>query len=404
MKPGVINRRVVSRSVMSRNALTLAAAIFIVGYGTNVSTPFLILYKRRLDLGASATMSIFVVYVIGILGTLMIIGPVSDRYGRRPVVLPFTLLSGVASLLLIPGRDSLALLLFGRFLLGAVSGAVLAIGAAWMLELMGREQAMRAAVVATTVSYLGFGSGPVLSAAFEWFNASPLVSPFIVHMALVVAIVALLLRVPETHPPQQPRQPLRLNFGVPNEARRTFLRLIVPPALWVFSFPSAGFALFPVLLSDSISGAEVTLAAASGAITAISGVSARPVLTMLGPRATLRIAMAVGTIGYVFGTLAFATGGWVLVLPAAFCLGAASGMITSAALTLIGQIADDESRGSISGTFYLLAYPGMAMPLIITGLAALIGSTSAALAVVTVAAACAAVLTMLLSSSDPSRT
>jgi len=392
-----MNPRIMNPRIMNPSALILAAAIFIVGYGTNVSTPFLILYKRRLDLGPSATMSIFVVYVIGILGTLLIIGPLSDRYGRRPVVVPFTLLSGIASLMLIPGRNSLALLLFGRFILGVVSGAVLAIGAAWMQELMGKGNEMRAAVVATAVSYLGFGSGPILSAVFERLDAAPLVTPFVLHMALVAVVVGLLLGVPETQPPTGPRQPLRLNFGVPSASRRTFLYLIVPAAIWTFSFPSAGFALFPVLLSDAISGAEVTLAAASGAITAVSGVSARPILTRSGPRLTLRWAMVVGTLGYVFGTLAFATDAWGLLLPAAFCLGAASGMITSAALTLIGELADDESRGAISGTFYLLAYPGMAMPLIITGLASLVNSTSVALAMVTVTAACAAVLTTMLS-------
>ena len=102
---------------MSRNALIVAVGMFLVGYGTNVSTPFLVLYKDRLDLGQSATMGIFTVYVVGIMGTLVIAGPLSDRFGRRALVLPFSALSAFASIVLIFGRDDFVLLLFGRFLL-----------------------------------------------------------------------------------------------------------------------------------------------------------------------------------------------------------------------------------------------------------------------------------------------
>jgi hypothetical protein len=38
----------------------LTAGIFVVAYGTNVSTPFLVEYRRRLDLTESATVAIFV--------------------------------------------------------------------------------------------------------------------------------------------------------------------------------------------------------------------------------------------------------------------------------------------------------------------------------------------------------
>ena len=45
-------------------------------------------------------------------------GPLSDRYGRRPLVLPFTVLAGIASLLFAGASDSYALLLLARFVQG----------------------------------------------------------------------------------------------------------------------------------------------------------------------------------------------------------------------------------------------------------------------------------------------
>ena len=64
---------------MKRDTFLVALGLFVVGYGTNVSTPFLVLYRDRLDLSANATQLIFVVYVVGILSTLMLAGQLSER-------------------------------------------------------------------------------------------------------------------------------------------------------------------------------------------------------------------------------------------------------------------------------------------------------------------------------------
>lgn len=331
-------------------------------------------------------MSIFVTYVLGILTALLVIGPLSDRFGRRPIVIPFTLVSALASLVIIPGRNSFALLLIGRVLLGVVSGAVLAIGAAWMQELVGEGQEMRASVWASVTGFIGFGAGPVVSAIFDWMEWSPLILPFFVHVGLIVASLLLLVTVPETHPRPEPPPPFRIRIGVPAESRSDFFRVVVPAALWVFAFPSTSFALFPVLIGESIPDRQVLIAAVSGVITAWSAVMSRPTLMRLGARRTLPVAMAMGTTGYVFGTVGFATGWWGLLAPAALCMGAASGMITGACLTLIGEMASDAERGSLSSAFYFLAYIGMAMPLLVTALASVFNSTSVALLVITVAA------------------
>ena len=50
----------------------VAVAIFVVTYGTNVSTPFLVLYRDRLRLSDNQTMAIFVVYVAGIILALLV--------------------------------------------------------------------------------------------------------------------------------------------------------------------------------------------------------------------------------------------------------------------------------------------------------------------------------------------
>ncbi len=362
----------------------LGSGVFLVAFGTNVSTPFLITYKERLSLGDSATMAIFTVYVLGILAILPVAGQLSDRFGRRMVAVPFVVLSAISSIVMILGRDSFGLLLFGRFLLGLVSGAVLSIGAAWMQELLGRGREQRAAVQTTVLTYAGFGAGPLVSALILELNAWPLILPYALHAVTTMVVIPFLLKVPQSS--ERSREPFRLNFGVPPEGRPLFTRIIAPAAIWVFAFPSTSFALFPVLVSDAIGASTVLVAAIAAALTAWSGLSSRPLLPRLGPSRTLHVGMVSGTSGYVLGVVAFETGAWGLVLVAAVLLGAASGLITSASLALLAAVADEASRGTINGTFYLLAYPGMVMPIVLTTLARFIEQTPALIAVTILAA------------------
>lgn len=376
----------------SRAAIILGTGIFLVAYGTNVSTPFLVTYRERLELGDSATMAIFTVYVAGILLVLPIAGQMSDRFGRREVSVPFIFVSALASIIMIFGRDTLVFLLLGRFLLGTVSGAVLSIGAAWIQDLMGKGAEQRSAVLSTVLSYGGFGAGPLVSALILELDVWPLVFPYVLHAAATVAIIPFLFRVPQ--PDERSKEPLRPRIGVPPEGRDIFMKIVAPASIWVFAFPSTSFALFPVIVSDAIDGSKVVVAAVAGALTAWSALFSRPTLPRLGATRTLRLGMVIGTVGYTLGTTAFATDIWWLVLPAAVLLGGASGLLTAGSLALLASVADDKNRGAINGTFYLLAYPGMAMPIVLTGAASLIGLTPALILLTTIAAlATARVLT-----------
>lgn len=377
-----------------RGALILSAALFVVAYGTNISTPFLVLYKEALDLGPSETMAIFVVYVLGIMVTLLLVGPLSDRFGRRAVVLPMVAASAAGSVVMIFGREWFELLLLGRLLLGIASGGALGVGSAWLQELFGPGEEQRAAVATTLVSFGGFGIGPPVSALFHQFLPHPLVLPFLLHIALTAPVLVAAFGVPETRDPN-PGSPLRLSFGVPAEAKRPFFLVVLPAAIWVFAFPSAGFALFPVLVSESIDGGEVLVAAGAGALTAWAGLSSRPLVMRIGPRRALPVGMFMGIAGYISGAVAFRSGTWPLALLAAPLLGAASGAITASSLTLLGAMADAERRGALTSTFYILAYPGMAMPLIITGLATFSSISAVLTGVTVVAVVCALGVTVV---------
>ncbi len=173
----------------------IAFAMFAVGWGANQFSPMLIVYRHELRLGADAVAGLFLVYALTLIPGLLVGGPASDRFGRRPVVLPFVALSPLATLLLALGPRSLALISAGRALAGLCSGVVFGSATAWVQELShGTGQSARRAALALTA---GFGLGPVVAAVLAQWVPDPLVVPYVPHLVIGVAAAIMVWRAPE---------------------------------------------------------------------------------------------------------------------------------------------------------------------------------------------------------------
>jgi len=77
----------------------VAFAMFAVGWGANQFSPILIVYRHELHLDAGTLANLFAIYAAALIPGLLAGGPLSDRFGRRRVVIPFAVLSPVATLI-----------------------------------------------------------------------------------------------------------------------------------------------------------------------------------------------------------------------------------------------------------------------------------------------------------------
>jgi MFS family permease len=167
----------------------IAFAMFAVGWGANQFSPMLIVYRHELGLSAGAVAGLFLVYALTLIPGLLVGGPASDRFGRRPVVWPFVALSPLATLLLVLGPRSLVMIAIGRALAGLCSGVVFGAATAWVQEVSPDDgmSARRSALALTA----GFGLGPVVAAVRTrrfWLAVAP-GSPMVfgsVSLAIVV--------------------------------------------------------------------------------------------------------------------------------------------------------------------------------------------------------------------------
>jgi MFS family permease len=355
---------------MSRGAGTAVVAVtFVVTMiGTTLPTPLYPLYEQRYGFGGLMVTVVFATYAVGVGAALVVLGNLSDRIGRRPVLLAGLAFALVSSLVfLIPAEPALFV---GRFLSGVSAGIFTGTATATIIDLAREDRKARAGLVAAAVNMLGLGLGPVLAGVLAQYAPLPLDLSYLVHAALVVAATVALWFVPE---PVGRRgrfriEPLRVG-GVPEEVRGVFVRA----AIGGF----AGFAVLGLFTAVSPSVLVQVLGRTSHVVVGLV------VFLMLGASALgqvlsasvpERVALPLGCGGLAVGAALIGTGIATASL-ALFCTGAAiaglgQGMSFRAGLGAVGSRAPQEVRGAVVATFFLVLYVAISLPVIGVGAAA----------------------------------
>jgi Major Facilitator Superfamily len=385
-----------TRHVLRPAAWLPAAAVLAgAGWGSNQFTPMLLVYHQRLGLGTGTLEAMFGVYALGLIPGLLIGGPLSDAHGRRAVVVPAAVLSLAASIALAAAGGATSFLFAGRLLAGVSSGAAFSAGTAWLRDLSrpgvgaadGHAAARRAVVAMTT----GFALGPLLAGLLAQWAPDPEVVPYLPHVALALAVVALLRDAPETvsaAPAGSPRPSPRVAGGA------RFRRVLAPMAPWTFAAPAIAFALLPSVVGAQRTTDGVALVAAITALTAFAGVLIQPLGRRLDRSPRGNRAATTGLVGVAAGLAlgaytAHAQEVWLLV-PCALVLGCAYGLCLVGGLVEVQRIAGPDGLARLTAHFYALTYLGFAAPYLLAlgagaaGYAALL-SGAAVLALATAA-------------------
>jgi MFS family permease len=372
----------VATRAASRAWVRIAFAMFAVGWGANQFSPMLIVYRHELRLGTGAVAGLFLVYALTLIPGLLIGGPASDRLGRRPVVLPFVVLSPLATLLLVLGPRSLALIAAGRALAGLCSGVVFGSATAWVQELShGTGQSARRAALALTA---GFGLGPVVAAVLAQWAPEPLVIPYVPHLVIGAAAAITVWRAPEGARYPQAR-PVTESGNWPPAAVRTwqFWLAVAPASPMVFGSVSLAIVVLP----EDVTSARTLSAGFAGLMTALAfsaGVGVQPVARRLGNPLTGVVAgLCCAAAGAGIGVAAVAGADRVLAGASAVLLGLAYGLCLMSGLRQAEQMVRGTGpgqRGAVAACYYALAYLGFAAPYLAAGLGA-VSSQAGAFAV-----------------------
>ncbi len=341
-----------------------------VGWGAQQFAPLLLMYQAKLGLSTTTVQATFGMYVLGLIPGLLLGGPVSDRYGRRRVMVPTLVASIAGTALLICGGTGVGWLFTGRLVAGGASGAAFSCGAAWIKELSaagsptGANAGPRRLTVAMSI---GFGLGPLIAGVLAQWAPAPTVLPYLPSLAVAIVALPLVLRAPETRTPNSENsqhgrwRQLRIS-GVRG---RRFRTVVMPLAPWVFGSASIALAYLPGLVKDHLAGYAIVFSAVVTLLTAAAGILVQPLARRLDHPSKPRLigsGLAIVVVGMLIAAAAAATSQPVLVVVAALVLGAGYGCCQVCGLLEVQRLAQPAHLAGLTAVYQAVSYLGFVAP------------------------------------------
>ncbi|RJS46412.1 MFS transporter [Nocardioides cavernaquae] len=366
----------------SRSWVPVAGALVVGGWGANQFTPLSVVYRVDEGWGQLPVITMFTIYLLGLVPALLVGCRLADRFGRRRVV-RLALVLQVASSVGLAGAAWSEYAVYGsRMATGVATGLIVSAAGAWLQELSSDVtpgQGARRAVYATGA---GFAFGPVAAGAMAEWLPLPLVLPCFVHAACAALALLAAARVPETAPAwTAPSSTGPAAAGAPG-VRRTalmhprFLGLVLPASPAIFAAVTVSYVVLPPLVHDQVRDIAPLFSGLIAAVTLSVGLAIQPLAARIdrpgSSRATLT-AMATVVVGLLAGALAVDQRSPALVVLAAALLGAGYGLTLESGLTEINRITPPSALPTVSALFQGVAHSGFLAPLL---LAIMAGSAS----------------------------
>lgn len=359
----------------------IGIAMFAIGFGANHFAPLLPVYRQELDLSQSKVTFLLAIYILGLIPALLAGGALSDRYGRRAVMRPATIISLAGTLLLMALPDKFEIVVaLGRLVTGVAVGLMLSAGASWLKEVTAlsggtTEVGARRATIATSA---GFGLGPACSGALAQWAPAPLYTPLVVHVVLIVLSAFLVWRVPEAavEPSSQATSspsPVSQSPGT-DRGHGWSVKAIMPiaPTLfwapWVFGTATTAFATLNTFALDEVS-VPIAFTGLMATTAMGSGVAVQPLATRAitrSGRPPARVGLLLAAAGMLLGTFVVWTHSPALALVAAVVLGSAYGTLMVSGLFTVQRAAHRDDLGRLTAVYYSFTYLGFFAPFVIS--------------------------------------
>jgi MFS family permease len=346
--------------------LTGALAIAALFMGSTLLTPVYELYRSQYGLTPLTVVLLYSVYVIGNLTALLFLGRVSDQVGRRPVALAGLALA-VASAALFAWAAHPGWLFAARVVNGLAVGVGAGAATAWITEFTPQGERAQAASVMTFFNFTGLTVGPVLAGSLVQYTPDPLQLPFIVYAGLLIAVMVLAARTPETvRRHELTAALLQPRLGVPRGTRVAFA---APAAAGFVAMSVVGFyaALGPTLVHEAF---EVRNRAVSAAIVAVLFAVAAGVIALsrhMRASRAMRAGLLATPVGLGLLVGAQGSGSLVLMILGTVMCGVAAALAYRGSLSRINEIAPQERRAEVTSAYFVCCFLGNAVPVIGVG-------------------------------------
>jgi MFS family permease len=341
--------------------VSLVAAFAAVGS----TIPLFNIYRAE-DGFTNAGISMTVVaYSAGTIGTLLILGRLSNHVGRRPTALASLGLLMLGCLVLL-NVHHIGILIAGRLLMGLGAGLGSSSLTAYIVDAAPTRPTWLASVASSQTVMLGLAAGAIASGALVQFGPWPRDLIYLVAVGLLLLSAALIAISPDTVTPTPGAwRSLRPSVRAPARVRHL---LAVAAAVLLPTWATGAFyqAFVPALVEDQLhTNSSLALGLVFAAYMAPSALGA-PLGGWFAPAGAQRTGMIAFLAGWIGIITAITTGALPLFIAATIVAGAGQGIAISAATRGLLHGSTLADRAPIFAVIYLLSYSGATIPSLIS--------------------------------------
>ncbi|WP_331727458.1 MFS transporter (plasmid) [Streptomyces sp. NBC_01259] len=307
-------------------------AVFVL---SNAATPLYVLWQRDIGFSKGTLTVVFAFYIVGLLGSLFVSGVVSDRIGRKPVLLPALGLALVACLVFATATG-VAALIVARLFTGIAVGAVVSAGMAAVTDVAGHERRRTGALLASCAMVFGAGLGPFLAGVLSETLPAPTVTVFAVEAALLLTAVSAVLRMPL----RRPAAPAKGAWvRVPSVPRGHGRQLIQGIAVFAPGITATSFVLSlgPSLLSGLLGTTSRITAGAMAFAMFLAATAVQFAVRRLRRRTILTAGASSTALGMIMLVVAVHASSAPVLLASALLAGAGQGLGQLGGLSLLSS-------------------------------------------------------------------
>lgn len=346
----------------------VAATLAFLLFASSAPSPLYVVYQQKWHFSPLTLTSVFAVYVLALLVSLVVAGSLSDRVGRRPVLLGALAVQLVA-MVLFGVAHGVGMLFAARTVQGFATGVATGALSAALIDLQPPNRPHLGALLSSAAPPTGLALGALGSGVLVQYGPDPLRLVYWLLTAVFVLAILAVLAMPETvRVTHSWSSALRPRIGVPREARAAFVAVApVLVATWALGglYLSLGPSLAVSLLhsTNHVTGGLVIVALTlTGAVTAV--------LTRFGHPERLLIAGALAlALGVGITLLALNTETTALFFAGSVIAGVGFGAGFSGAFKTVVSLAPPTERASLIAAVYVLSYLGFSLPAVAAGVA-----------------------------------
>jgi MFS transporter, DHA1 family, tetracycline resistance protein len=330
---------------MTRPLLIIFLTIFVNLIGFGIIVPLLPFYAETFGASPIVIGLLFAVFSLCQLLSAPALGDLSDRYGRRPVLV-FSLAGTVVSFVMLALAHSVLMLFLARIVDG-LSGGNISTARAYVADITEPKDRARAYGLIGAAFGLGFIMGPALSGMLARVSYT---APIWAAAALTLVATAMAwLWLPETIHRAQAGTGNPLSY-LPELLRRPVMRRVLTiDFIYWFSFAifQTTFSLFAARRFGFDASRTGYLFAGFGLLGAvIQGGLIRPIVRRAGDKSTFIAGIIFSCVGLVAAALAHSVGLFVLALvPLAIGMGFGHPTVSS----LISRAGRGDEQGRVQG-------------------------------------------------------